>query len=126
MFIIRMGIPEVKELWNTLHEKSQLVRLSRSETVLFKKWNKALRFLSQNPRHPGIAIHEIGALSRRYGEKVWQSYLENDTPAAGRMFWVYGPGRAEITVIGVEPHPEDTKSSGYTKVRLSETGKEDR
>ena len=52
--------------------------------------------------------------------KVWQSYLENNTPGAGRIFWVYGPGREEITVIGVEPHSEDKKSAGYQKVMLSD------
>jgi hypothetical protein len=36
------------------------------------------------------------------------------------MFWVYGPGAGEITVIGLEPHPEDAKSRGYDRVLLSE------
>jgi hypothetical protein len=54
--------------------------------------------------------------------KVWQSYLENNTPGAGRLYWVYGPGRLEITIIGLEPHPEDKKKDGYAKVRLSALG----
>jgi hypothetical protein len=44
---------------------------------------------------------------------------ENNTPAAGRVFWAYGPGRSEITILGFEPHPEDKKKAGYTKVKLS-------
>jgi hypothetical protein len=125
MFDIRMGVPEMKNLWDSLSAKSKEVRLSKREAGLYKKWSKALKFLRQNPRHRGLASHEIEALSRRYGEKVWQSYLENKAPAAGRIFWVHGPGKAEITVIGLEPHPEDTKSAGYAKVRLSAKGKED-
>ena len=39
------------------------------------------------------------------------------------MFLVYSPGKGEITVIGLEPHPADTKNAGYAKVRLS--GKEE-
>jgi hypothetical protein len=124
MFKIRMGIPEMKNLWDSLSNKNKVGTLSKSEAALYKRWSKALKFLSQNPRHRGLGSHDIDALSRRYGEKVWQSYLENDTPAAGRMFWVYGPGKAEITVIGLEPHPEDTKSAGYAKVRLSDKGTE--
>jgi hypothetical protein len=120
MHKIRMGVPEMKALWESLYAKSDDGTLTKTEAKLFKKWTKALRFLRQNPRHPGLASHEIDALSRRYGEKVWQSYLENKIPAAGRMFWVYGPGRDEITVIGLEPHPEDSKSAGYAKVRLSD------
>lgn len=124
MFEIRMGVPEMKTLWDSLSTKNKNGTLSEDETKLYKKLSKALRFLSQNPRHRGLGSHEIDPLSRRYGEKVWQSYLENNTPAAGRMFWVYGPGKSEITVIGLEPHPEDTKSAGYAKVHLSAKGTE--
>ena len=106
-----MGVPEMKDLWKALTKKNREGNLSKDEATLYKNWGKALRFLPQNPRHPGLASHEVDALSRRYGEKVWQSYLENNTPGAGRMFWVYRPGKAEITVIGLEPHPEDTKST---------------
>ncbi len=124
MYAIRMGIPEMKDLWEDLSAKAERNELSKGEAVLYKKLRKALGFLAANPRHPGLASHDIDALSRRYGERVWQSYLENRTPPAGRLFWVYGPGRDEITVIGLEPHPEDEKRSGYAKVRLSATGKQ--
>jgi hypothetical protein len=116
-----MGVPEMKDFWDTLEAKARQKALSKDEAVQYKKLGKALKFLSVNPRHPGLSSHEIAALSRRYGQKVWQSYLENKTPGAGRTYWVYGPGTGEITVIGVEPHPEDKKSSGYAKVRLSGT-----
>ena len=53
--------------------------------------------------------------------KVFESYLENNTPAAGRVFWVYGPGRGDITIIGLEPHPND-KVKSYDKVTLSAMG----
>ncbi len=32
-------------------------------------------------------------------------------------------GQGEITVIGLEPHPESKKKDGYDKVKLSATGK---
>jgi hypothetical protein len=124
MFEIRMGVPEMKNLWDSLSKKHKDGTLSKDEAKLFKKWSKALKFLRQNPRHQGLGSHDIDALSRRYGGKVWQSNLENNTPAAGRMFWIYGPNKGEITVIGLEPHPEDAKSAGYAKVRLSSKGKE--
>ena len=62
----------------------------------------------------------IDVLSKRYGMKVWQSYLENKNSDAMRMFWVYGPGQREITVIGLEPHPEDKKKGAYDRIKLSE------
>lgn len=83
-----------------------------------------MNLLSNDPRHPGLNSHEIEALSRRYGDKVWQMYLENKTSGAARIYCVYGPGKNVITVIGLEPHPEDKKRSGYAKVKLSTMGKE--
>ncbi|MES2201311.1 MAG: hypothetical protein V4498_03585 [candidate division FCPU426 bacterium] len=124
MFKIRLGIPEIDALWSDLNARNLGDGLNGDDARLFKKWGKAMALLSDNPRHPGLNSHEIDPLSRRYGLKVFQSYLENQTPGAGRMYWVYGPGKAEITVIGLEPHPEDKKKAGYAKVRLSDMGKE--
>jgi hypothetical protein len=36
------------------------------------------------------------------------------------MYWVYGPETGQITVIGLESHPEDKKRGGYDRVRLSD------
>jgi hypothetical protein len=69
--------------------------------------------------HPGLNTHDISDLTRRYGRKVFQSYLENNTPSAARMYWVYGPEDGQLTVIGLEPHPEDKKNRAYDRVRLS-------
>lgn len=124
MFKIKLGIPEIKALWEDFVLKASTDKLSKAEAQLYKKWGKAMALLANNPKHTGLQSHEIEALSRRYGTKVWQSYLENNTPGAGRMYWIYGPDTGEITVIGLEPHPEDKKKDGYAKVRLSGTGKE--
>jgi hypothetical protein len=37
-----------------------------------------------------------------------------------RMYWVYGPGNQMITVIGLQPHPEDRKHGAYDRIRLSD------
>jgi hypothetical protein len=65
----------------------------------------------------------ITSLTVRYGQKVWESYLENDTPKAGRIFWCYGPNKGSITIIGLEPHPDD-KANSYKKITLSAMGEE--
>jgi hypothetical protein len=118
-FEILMGIPEMKEYWESLCKKCETKSLG-SEEKLFKKFVKTINFLRHNPQHNSLSTHEIKALSRRYGIKVWQSYLESKTPSAGRIFWVYGPDKHQITVIGIEPHPEDKKTEGYNKVKLSD------
>lgn len=119
-FNIRMGVPEMELFWNELKDKADNGNLNKTELKLFKQLVKAFGFLSQNPRHPGLSSHEISDLTKRYGMKVWESYLENNTPSAGRIFWVYGPDQKDITIIGIEPHPEDKKRGGYDKVKLSE------
>ena len=117
---IRMGIPEMLEFWNSLAYKAENNLLKGNEKILFKKLFKILNLISNNPRHNSLSTHEITALSRRYGMKIWQSYIENNTSKAGRIYWVYGPNKEDITIIGIEPHPEDKKSSGYSKIKLSE------
>ena len=106
-------------MWNDLTSKADGAKLKGDDEALFRKLVKAARLLSEDPRYPGLQSHEIAALSKRYGYKVWQSYLENRTPAAGRIFWRYGPPEKTIVILGVEPHPESGKSRGYDRVRLS-------
>ena len=114
-----MGVPEMEAVWQDLTVRFEQGQLSGNERKFFKKLVRALGYLEVNPRHNSLASHEIDALTRRYGLKVWQSYLENRTPAAGRIFWVYGPEKGEITVLAVEPHPEDQKRGGYDRIGLS-------
>ena len=118
MFKIRMGIPEMKQIWENLEKKYNSNTLSKTETELFKKLINCLKKLSSDPHYPGLQSHEIESLTRRYKIKVWESYLENNKPAAGRIFWVYGPNRGDITIIGLEPHPNDKKNA-YNKITLS-------
>jgi len=118
-FEIRMGIPEMKAYWEDLCKRAETGKLG-NEKKLFKKLVKTLNLLKHNPRHNSLSTHEIKQLTERYGIKVWQSYLENKTPSAGRLFWIYGPNKNQITIIGLEPHPEDRKRTGYNKVRLSD------
>ena len=81
-----------------------------------------MKLLSENPFYPSLNTHEISDLTKRYGMKVWQSYLENKRSGARRMYWVYGPDYSDITIIGLEPHPEDAKNGAYDRVTLSELG----
>ena len=123
MFEIHLGIPEMEELWNMLEKKHQSGSATKVEEKLRRQMGKAMALLSRNPRHPGLHSHEITSLTVRYGQKVWESYLENDTPKAGRIFWCYGPNKGSITIIGLEPHPDD-KANSYKKITLSAMGKE--
>lgn len=118
-FRIRMGVPEMEAYWNDLSRRRLADALDKDEAKFFKKLVKTLAFLGQNPRHPGLNSHEIDALTKKHGLKVFQSYLENNTPSAGRLFWSYGPDQGDITVLAIEPHPEDQKRGAYERLSLS-------
>ncbi len=110
----------MEDFWNNITKKYKTNSIKKDELILFKKLIKTFIFLQNNPKYPGLKSHEIIPLSKRYGIKVFQFYIENNKPAAGRIYWVYGPDNKDITIIGIEPHPEDKKNSGYDKVKLSD------
>jgi hypothetical protein len=118
-FDILFGIPEMDAFWNDLTEKANKNNLSKSELKLFRKLLKTFKFLSQDPQYNSLCSHEISSLSDKAGFKVFESYTENNTPSAGRVFWTYGPGKKKITILGYEPHPEDKKRGAYKRVKLS-------
>ena len=119
-FTIRMGVPEMDDYWTDMITRHDEGMLDKNELRTFRKLLKCFNYLRNNPMHPGLKTHEIDALSDIAGFKIWQSYIENNTPAAGRVFWAYGLGKNEISILGFEPHPEDKKKHGYAKVDLSD------
>jgi len=119
-FRIRMGHPEMESLWKNLMIKTREGTANKKEALLYKKWGNALKKLSTDPQYPSLHTHEIEELSKRYGQRVWQSYLENKTSNAMRIYWVYGPDKQDITIIGLEPHPEDAKNGAYDRIALSD------
>lgn len=77
-----------------------------------KKVQRALARLEQDPRHPGLHSHQYENFPGLLKAKVWDSYVENKTPSAWRIFWMYGPNEfrdgkevAVITVLAITPHP---------------------
>ncbi|MBN1984276.1 MAG: hypothetical protein JW795_22310 [Chitinivibrionales bacterium] len=104
--------------WKSLCDRESDDKLDKKDLKTFKKLLKSFNHLALNPKHPGLNSHEIETLLKIAGFKVWQSSVENHTPAAGRIFWAYGPNKNEMTILGFEPHPDDKKKS-YAKVNLS-------
>lgn len=74
------------------------------ETKL-KRVRKALGQLQRDPRYPALNSHKYSSLHGVNGEDVWDSYVENNTPSAWRIFWHYGPGPDTLTVVTIGPHP---------------------
>jgi hypothetical protein len=95
------------EIHLTDHAREQLNALKADKGLLkrYKAAAKTIRFLSENPRHPGLSTHEFTTLKGPKGEKVFEAYTEQKTPAAYRVFWYYGPTENQITIIAITPHP---------------------
>ncbi len=70
-----------------------------------KAVRKALGLLETNPRHPSLNTHKFSSLRGPAGEDVFEAYAESKTPAAYRIFWIYGPEKGQVTVIAITSHP---------------------
>jgi len=84
--------------------QNALDEVVQSEARL-KKVRKALAQLEVDPRHPGLRSHTFYTLHGPLGEAIWESYVENQTPAAWRIWWYYGPEQGVITVVALGQHP---------------------
>ena len=74
---------------------------------LFKQVYKTANLLMSNPRHPGLNTHEYNSITHPFDptQKIFEAYAQNNTPAAYRIFWCYGPKQKQITIIDITQHP---------------------
>lgn len=90
--------PSAKQSLKELKDSSHLEKR-------FKAVSKALKCLIEDPRHPSLQTHQYFSLSGPNGEKIFEAYAEQDTPAAYRIFFYYGRTRGEIVIFAITPHP---------------------
>jgi hypothetical protein len=93
----------------------QLTRIENDHSLdgVLKQVRKTLGYLETNLRAKSLQTHEFESLTRRYGQKIFQAYVQQNTPAAYRIFWCYGPDETDtngkriaiITIIAITPHP---------------------
>jgi hypothetical protein len=95
------------EIVFTENADEQMVELetAKDKKAVLKAVNKILGFMETNLRHPSLHTHKYDGLEAPDGGKVFESYAQNKTPGAYRIFWHYGPGKKKITVLEVCPHP---------------------
>ena len=94
-------------LFFTAEAEQNLVDLGKNRSLAkrLKAVRKSLGYLQINPRHPSLATHKYHSFQGPNGEELFEAYAENDTPAAYRLFWYYGPNKNSITVVAITPHP---------------------
>jgi hypothetical protein len=72
----------------------------------FKKAKKAIRMMREiGPSYPSFCTHQMENLKGPGGLTIWNSYVENKTPQAWRMYWVRcDDGSIQIVSIGRHDH----------------------
>ena len=85
----------------------QLTKLQNdnSKERILKDVLKTLELMKVNLRHPSLNTHEYQNVKNSDGEKLFESYAQQKTSGAYRIFWHYGPGKRVITIILIIPHP---------------------
>ena len=78
---------EAEEIVNARSAKGQ--KKSSKQEGRFRQVHKALSFLANNPKHPGLQTHEYSMIEHPYDpkQKVFEAYAQNQTPGAYRVFW---------------------------------------
>ena len=94
-------IPTV-EADNCLH----LLETDPAMKTQCKAVKKALGYMEKNLRHPSLNTHKHTELSKQHGVEIFESYAQNKTPGAYRIFWHYGKRRGEIVVLSIVKHPD--------------------
>jgi hypothetical protein len=81
-------------------------KASRQEG-LFKQICKSLTYLESDPRHPSLNTHKYESFINPWDANVpvFTAYAQNKTSSAYRIFWSYGKGKDQITVLAITPHP---------------------
>lgn len=83
----------------------EVLELSKDKKDVLKAVRKTLALMEIDLRHPSLQTHEYSDLMGPGGEKVFESYAQNRTPGAYRIFWHYGPKKGQITIVAIVPHP---------------------
>jgi len=86
--------------------KLKLIELEKdkSKKALLKQIRRVLGFMETNLRHPSLNTHKFSEISCKLGD-VFETYAQNNTPGAYRVFWAYGPGKGNLYIIDITPHP---------------------
>ena len=99
----------------TLTADKQLANIEKDHSLKgeLRQIYKTLGYLETNLRSKSLQTHEFESLTSRYGKKVFEAYVQQNTPAAFRIFWLYGPDEIDkagkripvITILAITQHP---------------------
>lgn len=104
----------IRKLVFTMAAAAHLTGLMQNpaDEGVLKQVRKTLNLLEQDTRHPGLNTHEYDSIQGAKGERVWEAYVQNNTPGAYRVFFHYGPDEVVgkkrtpvLTIVAITSHP---------------------
>lgn len=75
--------------------------------IQYKAVVKTLKYLKNNPKHPGLQTYPYHSLKGPNGEKIFEAYAQQNTPGAFRVFFFYGSNKGEIIITSIVKHPDN-------------------
>jgi len=85
----------------------QLAKDTPSLRDKFKKAQRAIRMMREaGPTYPSFCTHKMEHLKGPNDAQIWNSYVENKTPQAWRMYWVRCDD-GSIQIVSIGPHDHD-------------------
>ena len=76
-----------------------------AKSTIAKAVIKSLKYMAIDLKHPSLNTHKYAAIKGPHGEEEFESYAQNNTPGAYRIFWHYGEQKKQITILKIIPHP---------------------
>ena len=96
----------------TAREALASLERDRASAGVLRQVRKTLGLLETNLRHPSLQTHKFRSLAGPDGGEVFEAYIQQHSPAAFRVFFVYGPDRREgrrrvpvLTIVAITAHP---------------------
>lgn len=98
---------DVFDLRYTQNGEDDLNKLinDKAKKAVLKGVVKSLKLMRSNLKHPSLNTHKYDEIEGPHGEEVFESYAQNNTPGAYRIFWHYGPEKRMITILAISSHP---------------------
>jgi len=88
------------------------LRKNPAKMGLYKQTLRTLGLLETDLRHPSLNTHVYDSLRGPGGEKIFEAYVQNNTPGAYRVFFFYGPDELNkgkripvLTIFAIVSHP---------------------
>ena len=99
-----MSVPRYVRLAVGVDEWFRLAETTPRLRSKFDKARKAVRLMrTVGPSHPGFQTHRMENLLGIDGQPIWNSYVENATANAWRMYWTWQDDGG-IVIVSLGPH----------------------